>query len=337
MSLIGMGLTIIFFVVLIWLVNKVFDVLIAAIIKSTRTNLDNRLAPVMRRLLTVLLLVTGLYFLTTFIQFASPIHLFISRLYISAVVFFIAVALGEIINIVMHSVLYGHFKGKKESINATLPFINNVSRIVLYTSVGIFILWLHKIDITPALASAGVIGVALAFAAKDFVANVFGGISVFFDKPYIVGDYVIIADKYRGEVLEIGMRSTRIKTRDGVLLTVPNSVLITNAVINETGFDPRLRIRLPIQISYQEDVDRVEKILIEVAHFSDLVLRDPKPLVRYREFADSGIMLELLVTIAEPAQKGFVMHELIKLVQQRFRSEHISIPYPQRDIHVKNA
>lgn len=178
---------------------------------------------------------------------------------------------------------------------------------------------------------------ALAFAAKDFVANVFGGISVFFDKPYIVGDYVIIADKYRGEVLEIGMRSTRIKTRDGVLLTVPNSVLITNAVINETGFDPRLRIRLPIQISYQEDVDRVEKILIEVAHFSDLVLRDPKPLVRYREFADSGIMLELLVTIAEPAQKGFVMHELIKLVQQRFRSEHISIPYPQRDIHVKNA
>lgn len=116
MSLIGMGLTIIFFVVLIWLVNKVFDVLIAAIIKSTRTNLDNRLAPVMRRLLTVLLLVTGLYFLTTFIQFASPIHLFISRLYISAVVFFIAVALGEIINIVMHSVLYGHFKGKKKAL-----------------------------------------------------------------------------------------------------------------------------------------------------------------------------------------------------------------------------
>ncbi len=332
-----MGLTVIFFVVLIWLVNKVFDVLIAAIIRSTKTNLDNRLAPIIRRLLTILLLVTGLYFLTTFIQFSSPIHLFINRLYISAIAIFIAVALGEVINTVMHTILYGHFKGKKESINATLPFINNVFRIILYTSVGLFILWLHKIDITPALASAGVVGVALAFAAKDFIANVFGGISVFFDKPYIVGDYVIIADKYRGEVLEIGMRSTRIRTRDNVLLTVPNSVLITNAVINETGFDPRLRIRLPIQISYQEDVERVEKILIDLAHFSQHVLKEPKPLVRFREFADSGIKLELLVTIAEPGQKGFVVHELLKLIYQRFKSEHVSIPYPQRDIHVKNA
>lgn len=337
MSLIGMGLTTIFFAVLIWLVNKIFDVLIAAIIRSTQTNLDNKLAPIFRRLLTILLLVTGLYFLTTFIRFSSPIHLFISRLYISACAIFIAVAVGEVINTVMHSMLYGHFKGKKESVNATLPFINNVSRIILYTSVALFIMWLYKIDITPALASAGVVGVALAFAAKDFIANVFGGISVFFDRPYTVGDYVIIADKYRGEVLEIGMRSTRIKTRDNVMLTVPNSVLITNAIINESGFDPRLRIRLPMQISYHEDVERVEQILLEVAHFSQHVLKEPKPLVRFREFGDSGIKLELLVTIAHPGQKGFVMHELLKLVNQRFKSEHISIPYPQRDIHVKNA
>jgi small-conductance mechanosensitive channel len=246
----------------------------------------------------------------------------------------LAVTAGEIINTVMHTVLYGRFKDSKESLNATLPFINNVSRIIIFTGVFLFILSLFKIDITPALASAGVIGVAFAFAAKDFVANLFGGISVFFDRPYVVGDYVIIADKYRGEVIEIGMRSTRIKTRDDVLLTVPNSVMTTNAVVNETGFDPRLRIRIPIQIDYSEDLQRVENVLLDVAYQNGDILNEPKPIVRYREFGESSINLELLVMISKPSEKGRIIHEMLKLVHHRFKSEHIHIPYPQRSIHI---
>ena len=142
-----------------------------------------------------------------------------------------------------------------------IPFLDNLVKLLTIGVVIFIILGIWSIDITPLFLSAGVAGVAVAFAAKDTVANLFGGFSVFIDKPYKIGDYVIVNEKYRGEVVEIGMRSTKIRTRDNVLLTIPNSVMVTNAVINETGFDPKLRIRISLGVSHNSDLEKVEEIL----------------------------------------------------------------------------
>lgn len=336
MPLISLVLIVVAFLLFLLLINRVFDALITAVIAQTKTNVDDKVVPVVRKVIIAILFVTGLYFFSTYLQLDSSVHDLINKLYYSVLALLIAVGLSRIVDILSRAALNIHFRGAPENLATALPFINNISRAVIYIGAGLFILNLFEVDITPALASAGVLGVALAFAARDFVANLFGGISVFFDKPYLVGDYVIIADKYRGEVMQIGMRSTKIRTRDDILLTVPNSVMTTDTVINETGFEPRLRLRIPVQVGYNEDLENVEHVLVELAKTYEEIMDDPDPRVRYRDFGESGINLELLVVIKTPSEKGRITHEVIKGIHRAFKDKDISIPYPHRVVRMYN-
>lgn len=121
---------------------------------------------------------------------------------------------------------------------------------------------------------------------------------------------------------------------DNVLLTIPKSVMVTNAVINETGFDPKLRIRIPLGVAYSSDLNKVEEVLVEVINSQAEILKKPEPRVRYRRFGESSIDLEMLATISKPADRGRVIHELIKNIDKRLKKEHIYLPYPQRDVHL---
>ena len=115
------------------------------------------------------------------------------------------------------------------------PLIKNTVTLVL-AAIGVyaaFLIW--DINITAWLASAGIIGLAVSFAAKDTLSNIFGGVTIFADKPFKVGDYIILGTGERGMVTMIGVRSTRILTRDDVEITVPNGILATTTIINESG------------------------------------------------------------------------------------------------------
>lgn len=217
-----------------------------------------------------------------------------------------------------------------------IPFIENLLKALIFAIAILMTLDLWGVDVTPVLASAGVAGVAVAFAAKDTVSNLFGGVSIFMDRPYRVGDYVYIDNQYRGEVIEIGMRSTKIRTRDNILITVPNSVMVTQSVINETGYDPKMRLRIPLGVSYDSDLEKVEYVLKGITSEHEDILDDPHPRVRYREFAESAINLELLCYIKYPENKGVVTHQLIKRIKAAFEDENITIPYPHRSVYLHN-
>lgn len=135
-------------------------------------------------------------------------------------------------------------------------------------------------------------------------------------------------------MIQIGIRSTKIRTRDNVLLTVPNAVMATDAIINETGFEPQLRIRIPLSIAYGTDLDKAEKILIDVVLKHQAMLKKPKPRVRFRRFGESAIELEVMGVIARPADRGRITHELIKSIDKTLRKEKIISPFPQRDVHL---
>ncbi len=208
----------------------------------------------------------------------------------------------------------------------------------LVVIVGIFILMgIWNLNLSPFLASAGIAGIALALAAKETLANFFGGISIFLDKSYKVGDYIILDSGERGEVVDIGIRSTRIRTRDDVMITIPNSIMANSKIINESAPEPRFRLRIPIGVSYNSDLEEVEKVLLEVVSSVGNVVKYPEPRVRFREFGDSSINLELLCWVDDPRNKGPVIHRLIKLIHKKFGEKGIVIPFPQRDIHISRS
>jgi small-conductance mechanosensitive channel len=210
----------------------------------------------------------------------------------------------------------------------------NIARLVVVVG-GIFIvLSLWKINITPLLASAGIVGVAVALAAKETLSNFFGGISVLLDRPYRVGDYIILDSGERGEVVEIGLRSTRIVTRDDVQVAIPNAVITSTKVINESAPEPRFRVRIKVGVAYGTDVDQVEEVLLSVAADNPLIVARPEPRVRFRTFGNSSLDFELLCWAHRPHDKGRITHQLNRAIYKAFDQAGIVIPFPQRDVYV---
>ena len=195
---------------------------------------------------------------------------------------------------------------------------------------------LWNIDGTAWLASAGVIGIAVGFAAKDTLANLISGVSIIADAPYKLGDYIVLDTGERGVVTELGIRSTRLLTRDDVEISIPNAVMGNAKITNESG-GPAIehRIRVPIGVAYGTPPARVVEVLEQVAHDNELILDHPAPRVRMRAFGESSKDFELLGWIRFPEQRGLARHNLLMEIDQRFLEEGIQIPFPQRDIHIK--
>lgn len=216
-----------------------------------------------------------------------------------------------------------------------IPLVANVSRIVIITAAAMVIFSLWRLDITPVIASAGIAGAAVAFAAKDTIANFFGGISVFVDKPFKIGDYIVLDKGERGEVVDIGVRSTRIKTRDDMLITVPNSIIANTKVINESAPVPNVRLRIPVSVAYGSNIDVVQQTLLGIVQGNENIVQDPSPRVRFRAFGDSSLNFELLCWVKEPALKGLAVHEINCSIYRSFNEKGIVIPFPQRDLHIR--
>ncbi len=217
-----------------------------------------------------------------------------------------------------------------------LPLFHNAMKILLVVLAGYAIMVSWNVNPTPLLASAGIVGLALSFAARDTLSNLFAGVSIVMDAPYKNGDYIILETGERGVVTDIGLRSTRILTRDDIEITVPNGIIGNSKIVNEAGGPSQNhRIRVGVGVAYGSDIDHVIAVLDEVAIENTDVLDNPAPRVRFRRFGDSSLDFELLGWIAKPVDRGRVKHELHCAVYKAFNSEGIEIPFPQTDLHVK--
>jgi small-conductance mechanosensitive channel len=221
--------------------------------------------------------------------------------------------------------------------NKTLPlFLNLVNIIIIVLSVYfVFSVW--GVDMTAWLASAGIVGIAVGFAAKDTLANLFSGVFIMADAPYKIGDYIVLDSGERGEVTHIGMRSTRMLTREDVEVTIPNSVMGNSKIINESGgHHEKSRCRIPIGIAYDADIDEVREVLMQVAlGEKEYVCLDPEPRVRFRRYGPSALDFELLVWIDKPALRGRVIDILNCEIYKQFRQRKIEIPYSKHDLYIK--
>jgi small-conductance mechanosensitive channel len=322
-------------IVIALLIRLLFVRVIMVFTRKTETDFDNKIARELRGPAVWTVLLVG--FIFAYLEFQAPPQLDYVVLGIlkSVIALIWAVALMRIGRILLHVV-----SQKVHSIRwiepRTLPLFNMLLSVVV---VGGFlyafcIAW--GIPLTSWLTSAGILGIAFGFAAKDSLANLFSGIFIVADSPYEVGDFVVLDNTIRGQVLEIGMRSTRLLTRDDIEVTVPNAVIANSQIINQTGGPhEKMRVRVKIEAAYGSDIDLVEEVLLGcvdgVAHVSP----EPTPRVRFREFGASGLVFELLAWIEEPVYRGRVLHQLNRRVYKAFDQAGIEIPYSKQDVYVK--
>ncbi len=160
--------------------------------------------------------------------------------------------------------------------------------------------------------------------------------SILADRPYQVGDYITLDTGERGEVTHIGLRSTRLLTRDDVEISIPNSVMGNAKIVNESGGPyQKFRIRIKVGVAYGSDLDEIEQVLVQPAADHEEICDTPKPRVRLRGFGSSSLDFELLAWVEQPVFRGRLEHELNCAVYKAFADHGIEIPFPQQDLHIK--
>lgn len=216
------------------------------------------------------------------------------------------------------------------------PVFKNLwsAAVVIVAIFALLLVW--NVDITPLIASAGVLGIILGFAAQDAIANFVGGIALYFDDTYKLGDFIVLESGEKGSVSDIGIRSTTLFTPDRVLITVPNSVLNSAQVKNESAPQRHKRIQIPIEVRYGTNTETVEEILISIAADVKGVLSSPKPDIIFKDFGESALQYDFRVFIAHPLQEPRVVDRINHEVYQRFADEGIEIPFPQREVTLRN-
>lgn len=208
------------------------------------------------------------------------------------------------------------------------------TKVVLYTVAILVSLDSVGIDLTTLAVFGGALGVGLGFGLQRIASNFISGFILLFDRSIKPGDVISIGTRF-GWVQELHARYIVVRDRDGVETLIPNENLITSEVINWSYSDRLVRMKIPVQISYENDPQVAMQILVEAGKENSRVLSDPEPQARIIEFGDNGIGLELRIWFTDPEQGMTNLKSDIYLaIWKRFKESGITIPFPQRDVHI---
>jgi len=313
-----------------WLTFRI----LASIARRTRFQIDDHIIQLLRPPIYFTLVVTGLTAGIALMPFDGW------KVYLIRGIRTVGIIIWVIFFSSLSSLLLQRVAGLSNKFNfiqhRTVTLFDNLAKIVIFGAgvYAFFVAW--HIDMTAWLASAGIAGIAIGFAAKDTLSNLFSGVFIIADAPYRVGDYIELDRGGRGKVVNIGLRSTRILTRDDIEVTIPNSIIGNSMIINQSGGPyEKMRVRLKIGVAYGSDVDQVKQLLVETAKADPLVCTIPEPRIRFRQFGPSSLDFELLFWVKEPEDKGRVLDTMNTAVYKRLREERIEIPYAKQDLYIR--
>lgn len=333
--LLGFTLITIFGYILAKLIQFIFTKSFNQLTKFTKSDLDDQLIDLLKRPLFLTVLFIFLSVAIKTIGLSDGLEKGLIRFLVSVLVLMWLFRGFKILTLLLNTV--SKHTHKNEFIQPkTIPLFDLVGKLMLIGLGSYILLMIWGIDPTAWLASAGVIGIAVGFAAKDTLANLFSGFFIIADAPYKVGDYVNLDAGERGMVTQVGMRSTRLLTRDDIEITIPNNIIGNAKIVNESGGRwIKSRIRLPVGVAYGADVHRVCTVLMDCAVNHKEVLDSPEPRVRMRGFGASSLDFELLCWITEPVLRGRLSHELFMDIYEALNEAGIEIPFSQHDLYIK--
>ena len=307
--------------------DMIFTRIFKRIVNKTQTNFDDRILELLHRPIFYSILFIGFSVAVKTAELPNYIDYALVGIFKTST---ILIWLFVVMKILILSMEWASQKTSNPLLQQkTLPLFNNLGKIAigLFGIYFIFLSW--DININGILASAGVLGVVLGLAAKDTVANFFAGIFLMADSPFKEGDYILLDTGERGYVKQMGIRSTRFMTRDDIEITIPNSVIAASKIVNESGGPGETeRVRITLHVAYESNIDDVKALLISIALGNENVLKAPEPRVRFREFADHGLKLQLLFWIHKPEIRGRTVDAVNTEIYKQFSQNNISIPYP---------
>ncbi len=283
-----------------------------------------------------LIVIPAFYLATIRLDFISPgVKRFLGDIY-----FLLGLILAALIVWSLIDLAYGYYRqksvkeGREEQLHPILLLLRRIANISII-GIAVYILFAHfGVNITALLAAFGIAGLAFSLAAQDTLADAIAGFIILADQPYRVGDRIEIQGEGTwGDVVEIGLRTTRIRTRDNRLVIVPNSMISKNQVVNYTYPDPRYRIQTHIGIGYGSDIEEVRQLIVETVRQVEGVLPDKPVDSLYIEMGDSAMIFRVRWWIESYEDTRQMYDRVNTALQKAFDAHGIQTPYP---IHTMN-
>lgn len=223
--------------------------------------------------------------------------------------------------------------------NIVIDLLNKFSGAIVYATAAIIALDVLGVNVMPFIAGAGVMGVAVGFAAKDTLSNLIAGILLIIDRPFEIGDRIEVwsapaGSASWGDVIDIGLRATRIKTTDNIVVIIPNNEIMTRDIVNYTTIYSSIRVRINIGVAYDADIAKAKALIIQAASSADWILAEPAPKVVVRNFGESSVDLQARVWIKEARKRMDTIDHITDTVKALFDENGIEIPFPKRDITI---
>ena len=321
--------------VVAFLVEVLFRGVLQIFVQNTKTHLDDIIVANLRRPIFLSVLFFGIDVSVDLLGPGSWLDFVVTACLVSVAILLWIGALIRISGAVLHHLCERpNARGVLQP--RTLPLFDMLAKILL-SSAGIYMVMVAwQLDLTGWLASAGIVGIAVGFAAKDSLANLFAGIFIIADAPYKLGDFIMFEDGLRGRVTEIGLRATRILTRDDIEINIPNQIIGNSRVVNESaGPHEKERVLVNISAAYGADVDVVRKVLLECPKGQPFICEQPAPHVLFRLFGASGLEFSLCVWIQQPRHKEDVIDNLNTRIYKAFAAAGLEIPFSKHDVYIK--
>ncbi len=324
----------------IWFgIGFVFFLMITPVVerltRKTETELDDVLLKFTRRPVLILIFIYGFINSIFKLGLSIKIQATIYQVYLVA-----TIAIGMLVTyrifdgIVME---YGAEKaaGLETYENVLQPVLDKIGAIIIVIGGSLLILKVLGIQITGLLAGAGVAGLVIAFAAQDTLSNFFSGMHLLLDRPFKIGDVILLESGEYCRIRDVGMRSTKmydIFEHESIVL--PNNSVANQKIINLSEPDTKMKVKVEVGVAYGSDVDQVKKILRDVIddHPDIMTKGNHAPTVRFKEFADSSLNFSVRFWIDHYMKQWEVASDIRKRIDDRFKDAEITIPFPQRTV-----
>jgi small-conductance mechanosensitive channel len=303
------------------------------IAKKTKTKVDDLIIKSISSIIFYIVIVLGFKFAIQHFKFETSLYSDIVNSLLIVVVTFLVLRI--ISNFTKHWIKDWASKTKSTADDRLIPLVAKILNTVVVILAFIFIFDIWNINISPLLTTAGIAGLALGFAVRDSLANILGGIQLVLDKTFKVGDKIQLETGEMGIILDIGLRSTKLRTYDNEVIYIPNGSMANSKIKNFTVPDLSIRVNVNFGVEYGSDPEKVRQVVLEALKMIDTVIDDPEPAVQFLSMSDFSLDFVARAWVASYADAYSTKITMTDAIYKALNKAKIGIPFPTRTIYTR--
>lgn len=321
-------------VVIAYLVKLILNFILRPLAKKTKTKIDDLIIKSISSIIFYIIIAVGLKIGLRSFEFETEMY---NSLIETLLIILLCILIFRIINnFAEHWMKDWAKKTESTADDRLIPLIEKILKTIVIVLAIIFIFSAWNINISPLLATAGIAGLAVGLAVKDSLANILGGLQLVLDKTFKVGDKVQLESGEMGVILDIGLRSTKLRTYDNEVIYIPNGILANAKVKNYTQPDLSIRVNVHFGVVYGSDTEQVRKVVLETIKKIDKVLEDPNPLVQFLKMSDFSLDFVARAWVREYKDAYSTQIKMTDEIYNALNKAKIGIPFPTHTVYTKN-